>query len=82
MPGIGGPAFVAELHNRVPSVPVLVLGDASEKADDYQGEYIHFLSRPVESDDILEAAGKMLAKNGSSSKRGASLPLSAAVPRS
>ena len=26
MPGIGGPAFVAELHDRLPNVPVLVLG--------------------------------------------------------
>ena len=64
MPGIGGPDFVAEFHNRIPSVPVLVLGDASEKPDDYQGEYIRFLARPVASDDILDAAGQMLSKNG------------------
>jgi len=28
MPGIGGPEFVAELHTRLPQVPVLVLGSA------------------------------------------------------
>lgn len=65
MPGIGGPAFVAELHSRIPSVPVLVLGDPGERAGDYQGEFLRFLSRPVASDDILEAAGQMLAQNES-----------------
>ena len=29
MQGIGGPAFVAELHARLPEVPILVLGDAA-----------------------------------------------------
>ena len=28
MPGIGGPAFVAELHARMPNLPVLVSGRA------------------------------------------------------
>ena len=65
LPGIGGPAFVAELHTRIPSVPVLVLGDPSEQPGDYQGEYIRFLPRPVASDDILNAAGQMLALNSS-----------------
>jgi len=27
MQGIGGPAFVAELHSRLPDIPILVLGD-------------------------------------------------------
>ena len=77
MPGIGGPAFVAELHNRVPSVPVLVLGDSSEKPDDYKGEYVRFLPRPVASEDILSAAGQMLSKNGKNSNGSASLPANA-----
>jgi DNA-binding NtrC family response regulator len=28
MQGIGGPAFVAELHSRLPQIPILVLGDS------------------------------------------------------
>jgi CheY-like chemotaxis protein len=31
LPGMGGPAFVAELHARMPSLPVLVLGNAGEE---------------------------------------------------
>lgn len=82
MPGIGGPAFVAELHNRVPSVPILVLGDTSETPADYQGDHIRFLSRPAASDDILDAAGQMLAKSGSNSNGSINLPLDAPVSRS
>jgi DNA-binding NtrC family response regulator len=63
MHGIGGPALEAELHTRLPKVPVLVLGSASEAAGDYAGEFVRFLSRPVSSDEMLSAAGKMLAQH-------------------
>lgn len=63
MPGIGGPAFVEELLSRMPSLPVLVLGDAHEKAGDYAGERIRFLPRPVATDEILSVAGQMLRQN-------------------
>lgn len=61
MQGIGGPAFVAELHVRMPSLPVLVLGNAGEAADDYAGECVRFLPGPVASDEMLTLAGEMLA---------------------
>ncbi len=64
MPGIGGPAFVEELHSRLPSLPVLVLGDAHESPADYAGEQIRFLSRPVATEEILSAAGQLLRQNG------------------
>jgi len=64
MPGIGGPAFVEELRTRIPSLPVLVLGDANETPDDYSGDHIRFLSRPVATEDVLSAAGQMLGQNG------------------
>lgn len=32
MQGIGGPAFVAELHSRLPEIPILVLGDPDNPA--------------------------------------------------
>jgi len=60
MHGIGGPAFVAEFHARLPKVPVLVLGSTSE-AGDYAGEFVRFLSRAVASDEMVSAAGQMLA---------------------
>jgi DNA-binding NtrC family response regulator len=63
MPGIGGPAFVAELHERLPNVPVLVLGDGSEAAGDYSGDGVRFLPRPFATDEMLAAADQMLAQN-------------------
>lgn len=62
-PGIGGPDFVAELHSRLPSVPVLVLGDADHTAEDYGSEGVRLLSRPFASDQVLAAAGQMLAQS-------------------
>jgi CheY-like chemotaxis protein len=62
MPGIGGPAFVAELHERLPQVPVLVLGNGSEAADDYSSDGVRFLARPVSGEEIVAAAGEMLAQ--------------------
>jgi len=60
LPGIGGPAFVAELHSRLPFMPVLVLGDPSDNPADYSGEHVHFLPRPIAAEDMLSVAGKML----------------------
>lgn len=61
--GISGPAFVAELHERLPKVPVLVLGNAPEKKDEQQGAWVRFLSRPNASEHILAAAGEMMAQH-------------------
>lgn len=62
LPGIGGPAFVAELCARLPHMPVLVLGGADETLKDYEGDYVRFLSRPVASEEMLAAADQMLAQ--------------------
>jgi DNA-binding NtrC family response regulator len=79
MPGIGGPAFVAELHNRMPSLPVLVLGDTGEKPADYEGAHVRFLPRPAASDDILNAAGQMLSRDGDNGRGKAGVSLNAPV---
>jgi CheY-like chemotaxis protein len=63
MPGIGGPAFVAELHSRLPKVPILVLGSASEAAADYAPTWISFLARPFVLDEMLNRAGQLLLQN-------------------
>jgi DNA-binding NtrC family response regulator len=63
MPGIGGPAFVAEIHTRLPYLPVLVLGNANESSSDYAGERVHFLPRPIATDQMVRLAGQMLAQS-------------------
>lgn len=61
LPGIGGPAFVAELHNRMPEVPVLVLGADGEWPAESKGEHVRFVSAEKDSSAILEAAAQLLA---------------------
>ena len=63
MQGIGGPAFVAELHARLPHVPVLVLGSASEAESDYSSGRIRFLPRPFTDAEMVRAAGLLLAQH-------------------
>ncbi|MFZ0747027.1 MAG: response regulator [Terracidiphilus sp.] len=59
-PGVGGPEFVAELHARLPKVPVLVLGAVSEPSADYAAEGVRFLSKPFAPEQMLAAASQML----------------------
>jgi DNA-binding NtrC family response regulator len=61
--GIGGPAFVAELQTRMPSLPVLVLGDSMEEAADYSGDHVYFLPRPVLPEELVSIATQMLAQD-------------------
>jgi DNA-binding NtrC family response regulator len=63
MPGIGGPAFVAEFHERMPKVPVLVLATGGEAATDYEGNWVRFLSRPFVERDMLDAADELLTQH-------------------
>jgi DNA-binding NtrC family response regulator len=61
-PGIGGPAFVAELHARKPDLPVLVLSANGTGPSDYKAEeQIVFLPRPVGGDKMLAVTGQILA---------------------
>jgi CheY-like chemotaxis protein len=67
MSGIGGPAFVAELHERLPRVPVLVLGGGSEAAADYKaannpGGWVRFLPRTFVGEEMVQAAGELIAQ--------------------
>ncbi len=61
--GIGGPAFVAELHTRIPLLPVLVVDDTSERHSDYPGDSIRFLSRSFRAEELLTLARQMLLQN-------------------
>ncbi len=61
-PGISGPAFVAELHTRKPSLPVLVLGTDGERPGDYTGALVSFLPKPFDQGEMLARASRMLAR--------------------
>jgi CheY-like chemotaxis protein len=63
MPGMGGPAFVAELHRRMPWVPILVLGEEGEAEADYAGCDAYFRPRPVSSKEMLQLTEQMLAQS-------------------
>jgi len=58
--GIGGPAFVAELHTRMPSLPVLVLGGSREDRGQYSGENDWFLPRPFLAEEMLNIVARIL----------------------
>lgn len=70
MQGIGGPAFVAEIHSRLPEVPILVLRDTNPpapvelapdaNANPLPGDLIRFLTRPFSMDQLLALTGQML----------------------
>jgi DNA-binding NtrC family response regulator len=67
LPGLRGPAFIAELHERMPQVRVLVLETNKEsaadyRATDYQTGRVRFLARPFAGDQLLAATGEMLAQ--------------------
>ncbi len=59
-PGMGSPAFVAELTSRLPAVPVLVLGCNREDAALYPGENVRFLLRTVPTDQMLAVSRQMM----------------------
>lgn len=62
MPGIGGPEFVAELMERMPELPVLVLGGYDETASDYPGDGVCFRPRPITGEELLALADQLMAK--------------------
>jgi CheY-like chemotaxis protein len=59
-PGMGSPAFVAELTSRLPAVPVLVLGCNREEAVLYPGENVRFLLRTVPTDQMLAVSRQIM----------------------
>ena len=59
--GIGKSEFVAELHVRMPALPILVLGTSRDSAEDFQSENVTFLARPVVPRQVVTAASRLLA---------------------
>lgn len=54
------PSFLAELHIRIPDVPVLVICDKDRCQQELASYSVHFLKRPVSADDLLIAARNLL----------------------
>jgi CheY-like chemotaxis protein len=61
MNGMKKPEFIAELHDRMPALPVLVLGMSGESPDDYLGANVMFLPRPLVPRQVITAASRLLA---------------------
>ena len=61
-PGIGGPAFVAELRSRKPDLPVLVLGADGAALSDTTNENVVYLPRSVGGQKMLAVTSQMLAR--------------------
>ena len=59
-PGLGSPAFVAELTSRLPAVPVLVLGCNREDAALCPGANVRFLLRTVPTEQMLAVSRQMM----------------------
>lgn len=61
-PGLGSPAFVAELISRLPSMPVLVLGRHHEEAALFAGTNVRFLPPSVPSEQVLAVSRQMMSQ--------------------
>ena len=61
LPGIAGPDFVAELHTRIPGLPILVIADYDDAPGNYPDPCVRFLGRPALAEQIVSAASQMLA---------------------
>lgn len=57
-------SFLAELHLRIPEVPVLVICDKDRCEEKMSTYSIRFLKRPVSADDLLLAAHNLLNSFG------------------
>ena len=62
--GVSGPDFVAELHRRLPSIPVLVLGTDEDLLEDYPAldPRLAFLRTPVTAKTLVETVGAILTR--------------------
>lgn len=60
MPGMNGPQFVAELRERFPDLPVLVLSGLAEAEDEYADLDVIFRMKPFAPDELLSLVRALL----------------------
>lgn len=53
MPGMNGAEFVRELRKIHPSLPVVVISGLEEAEDEYEGQNVLFLLKPLPPDQLL-----------------------------
>ena len=61
--GIAVEDFVAELHTRMPCLPVLVIGDDGDDSGDFAGDSVSFMPRPVIAEKLLTIASQLMAQD-------------------
>jgi DNA-binding response OmpR family regulator len=64
LPGASGDAFVRELREFSPSVPVLVISGMDEAEKEYAGLDIKFLHKPCAPEDLIKQVREALKRNG------------------
>jgi len=62
MPAMNGPEFVAELRDRFPRLPVLVLSGLAEAEDEYGDLDVTFRMKPLPPDELLRLVRALLAE--------------------
>lgn len=60
MPGMNGPEFVAELRERLPRIPVVVLSGFPDVEGQYEGLNVMFRMKPVAPDQLITLAESLL----------------------
>lgn len=60
MPGMNGPALVARLRERRPSIPVVVLSGYPDVEAEYEGMNIVFRMKPVAPDQLIALTESLL----------------------
>ena len=56
MPGINGPQFVAELRQRFPVLPILVLSGLPDAENEYRGMNVVHRLKPIAPEQLIELA--------------------------
>jgi DNA-binding response OmpR family regulator len=64
LPGASGDAFVRELREFSPSVPVLVISGMDEAEQEYEGLDIKFLHKPCAPEDLITQVREALKSSG------------------
>jgi DNA-binding NtrC family response regulator len=59
--GIGLESFVAELHTRMPNLPVLIIGENGRNGSNTTDPRVRFLKRPIAADELLSVVGEMMS---------------------
>jgi DNA-binding NtrC family response regulator len=63
LPGLSGPDFVAELHARMPFLPILVLDSGQDQPADYGYGQVSFFAQPIDTEEIVRQAERLLGRH-------------------